>query len=411
MDAGVTQNLLVYTDNQTGVDDKIAKVAATTLNYTDDTDERDIKGHHVIGTGSPITYTAAKMHLVDMEDFNAPIQFTATKAWYVRNPSTETGYVNEAGKAWSSVSLPFTVETATLSEGIDRHRDNFNNGSIGTQTDITYFYGDAAKVTASPSTTILNHEFWLRNMTAVATSAGVTKATFKRPEYSIDGKSQYSDEVNESNRSFAAYKPFIVSFPGSKFYEFNMEGQTITFGADDATVAITDDNVSANATHVGDYYHYGAYLNNSGTAGAYAINVRGEGDKFENNAAVYPFRSYITTSDTPLAGNSMDIDFNVQSSIYNGDYILIGDDSSKLEDILDGDIDRDPDGGVSTPSGLHVYGVGQRIVVVSDFATTLPVYTVTGALVRVLDVRPGTATYSGFKQGVYVVDRKKIRLR
>jgi hypothetical protein len=269
MDAGVTQNLLVYTDDQTEDDNEIAKVAATTLNYTDDTDERDIKGHHVVGTGTPIdTYTAANMHLVDMEDFNAPVQFTATKAWYVRNPSTETGYVNEAGKAWSSVSLPFTVETATLSEGIDRHRDNFNNGSIGTQTDITYFYGSDDKASSDKAHTILNHEFWLRNMTAVATSAGVTKATFKRPEYSIDGKSENIDAVNESNRSFAAYKPFIVSFPGSKFYEFNMTGQTITFGADDATVAITDDNVSANATHVGDYYHYGAYLNNSGETGA-----------------------------------------------------------------------------------------------------------------------------------------------
>ncbi len=417
MDAGVTQNLLVYTDNRTAVDNEIAKVAATTLNYTDDTDERDIKGHHVIGTqsGDPArytSYTAAKMHLVDMEDFNAPVQFTATKAWYVRNPSTETGYVNEAGKAWSSVSLPFTVETATLSTGIERHRDNFNNGSIGTQTDITYFYGSDTKASSDKAHTILNHEFWLRNMTAVATSEGVTKATFKRPVYSIDGKTQNSDDANDSFRSFAAYKPFIVSFPGSKFYEFNMEGQTITFGATDAVVKVTDEAVVDSATTVSSYKHFGAYLNNSGTAGAYAINVSGEGDKFENSAAVYPFRSYITTSATPLAGNSMDIDFNVQSSMVNADYILIGDDSSqKLEDVLDGDIERDPDGGITTEQGLRVYGVGQRIVVISDFATTLPVYTATGALVRILDVRPGTATYSGFKQGVYIVDRKKIRLR
>ena len=413
MDNGVTQNLLVYTDNQTGVGNTIANVAATTLNYTDDTDERDIKGHHVVGTGTPIdTYTAAKMHLVDKEDFNAPVQFTATKAWYVRDPGDETGYVNEAGKAWSSVSLPFTVETATLSEGIDRHRDNFNNGDIGTQTDITYFYGSDAKASTDKAHTILNHEFWLRNMTAVATSAGVTKATFKRPEYSIDGKTQNSDAVSESFRSFAAYKPFIVSFPGSKFYEFNMTGQTITFGADNAVVKVTDEAVVDSATTVSSYKHFGAYLNNSGKTGAYAIKVGGVGDKFVNGEAIYPFRSYITTSDTPLAGNSMDIDFNVQSSMVNADYILIGDDSSqKLEDILDGDIERDPDGGITTEQGLRVYGVGQRIVVISDFATTLPVYTATGALVRVLDVRPGTATYSGFKQGVYIVDRKKIRLR
>lgn len=412
MDEDVTKNLLVYTDDQTDVDNKVAKVAATTLNYNDDTDESDITGHHVIGTGTPITYTADRMHLVDMEDFNAPIQFTATKAWYVRDPSTETGYVNEAGKAWSSVSLPFTVETATLSDGIERHIDAYGNGDTGTQTNITYFYGSDEMAAIDKTHTILNHEFWLRNMTAVATSEGVTKATFKRPEYSIDGKTQNSVDANDSFRSFAAYKPFIVSFPGDQFYEFSMKGQTITFGATDAVVKVTDVAVVDSATTVSSYKHFGAYLNNSGKTGAYAIKVGDDGDKFVNGEAIYPFRSYITTSDTPLAGNSMDIDFNVQSSMFNADYILIGDDSSqKLEDVLDGDIERDPDGGITTEQGLRVYGVGQRIVVISDFATTLPVYTATGALVRVLDVRPGTATYSGFKQGIYVVDRKKIRLR
>ena len=182
-----------------------------------------------------------------------------------------------------------------------------------------------------------------------------------------------------------------------------MEGQSITFGADDATIAITDDNVESNKTSVSGYTYYGAFLNNEVT-GVYSIDINGEGDKFEAGKAVNPFRAYLT-SGSALTPNSMDATFSAD------DYILIGDDLSKLEDVMDGDIERDPDGGVSTPSGLHVYGVGQRIVVVSDFATTLPVYTVTGALVRVLDVRPGTATYSGFKQGVYVVDRKKIRLR
>ncbi|MBQ2534587.1 MAG: hypothetical protein II546_03950, partial [Prevotella sp.] len=151
------------------------------------------------------------------------------------------------------------------------------------------------------------------------------------------------------------------------------------------------------------YKHYSAFLNNDGE-GVYAIDVDGAGDRFEAGKAVYPFRSYLTKG-SALAPNSMDMDFSAEG------YVLIGDDLASREAVLDGDIDRDPDGGVTTPSGLRVYGVGRRIVVVSDYATTLPVYTATGAIVRVLDVRPGTATYSGFKQGVYVVDRKKIRLR
>ncbi len=408
INAEVTKNLLIYTPDTTGLTSySMAKLADAKLRYNENTYEDDILGHQIqLRSGN---YEADRLHLVDMEDFNAPIEFAADTAWYIRNPETETGYVNEAGRAWSSISLPYTVQKASLSVGLDRVMDAYDNGKIGAQKDITYFYG----ATDNPldftvrKRTVLGHEFWLRKLTAVSDN----KATFKRPVYGIDGRSEASDAVSVVNRSFTAYTPFIVSFPGEQFYEFDMTGQTIAFEAANATIAVTDDNVGANKTTADSYSYYGAYLNNSGEAGAYAIERTGNGDRFDNNAPIYPFRGYLTTSATPLAGNSMDIDFNVQSSMVNADYILIGDDLSKLEDILDGDIDRDPDGGISTPSGLRVYGVGTRLVVVSDYATTLPVYTATGALVRVLDVRPGTATYSGFAQGIYIVDRKKIRLR
>ena len=398
VDAGVTKNLLAYTDGSS-TSNTIAKVVSDRLGYTAETSEGSIKGHVVTGSNSatPATsYTAARLHLVDMEDFNAPISFTATDAWYDRAPGSETGFVEQAGKAWASVCLPYTVETATLSEGIERAKDAFNNGQVGTQTSITYFYGDGDTKALNPN--ILNHEFWLRRLTAVNESTA--KATFKRPTYQIG-----------NTQGFAAYKPFIVSFPGNQFYEFDMTGQTITFGADDALIKVTDVAVADSATTASSYYHYGAFLNNDGETGAYAINVNGEGDKFENGQTIYPFRSYLTKETSPLGGNSMNLSFNEQSSMVNADYILIADDLAKLEEILDGDIERDPDGGVTTQSGLRVYGVGKRIVVVSDYATTLPVYTSTGALVRVLDVRPGTATYSGFAQGIYIVDQKKIRLR
>ncbi len=408
INAEVTKNLLIYTPDTTGMTSySMAKLADAKLRYNENTYEDDILGHQIqLKSGN---YKADRLHLVDMEDFNAPIQFAADTAWYIRDPETETGYVNEAGRAWSSISLPYTVQKASLSVGLDRVKDAYDNGKIGAQKDITYFYGatdNPADFTVRKRT-VLGHEFWLRRLTEVSGN----KATFKRPVYGIDGRSEESNAVSEVNRSFTAYTPFIVSFPGDWFYEFNMTGQSIAFEAADATIAVTDDNVGAKKTTAGSYSYYGAYLNNSGEAGAYAIERTGNGDRFDNNAPIYPFRGYLTTSDTPLAGNSMDLDFNVQSSISNGDYILIGDDLSKLEDVLDGDIERDPDGGISTPSGLCVYGVGTRLVVVSDYATTLPVYTSTGALVRVLDVRPGTATYSGFAQGIYIVDRKKIRLR
>lgn len=404
----VTKNLLIYTADTTSLASySMAKLTDAKLRYADDTDEDEILGHQIqLKSGS---YKADRLHLVDMEDFNAPIQFTADSAWYIRDPQAETGYVNEAGRGWTSISLPFTVKNATLSEGLTRYKDAFNNGQTGSQTSITYFYG----ATDNPSDvnvrkrTVLGHEFWFRALNSTKDVAG-DKAYFKRPLYGIDGRSEASDAANAANRSFEAYKPYIVSFPGEQFYEFDMTGQTIAFAADDAVIAVTDDNVTANrAASKNSYYYYGAYLNNDGKDGAYAIDVNGTGDRFDNGQHIYPFRGYLTTG-AEIKGNSMNLAFTGDTS---NRYILIGDDLGKLEEVLDGDIDRDPDGGVSTDSGLRVYGVGQRIVVVSDYATTLPVYTATGALVRVLDVRPGTATYSGFKQGIYIVDQKKIRLR
>ena len=51
------------------------------------------------------------LHLVDKQTFNAPIAFSVTgKSWYVRNPETETGYVEEVGTAWGSICLPFDVD-------------------------------------------------------------------------------------------------------------------------------------------------------------------------------------------------------------------------------------------------------------------------------------------------------------
>lgn len=414
IDEDVTKNLLIYTGSDVSEAHSIAKLTndATSadgrvVNYGDATAENKILAHQVKGTGSPMTYTADKLHLVDVEDFNAPIMFTATKAWYERIP--ETGYVEQAGKAWSSVALPYDVQTATLSDGITRYTDSSGNGvpSVGSATapqkEISFFYG----TTNNPADdnvrnrTVLNHEFWLRSLTDVNSVSGEKRATFKRPAYSIDGRSEDSDDADAAHRGFKAYKPFIVSFPGKQFYEFDMTDQSITFGATSAAVTVTDDATTYDERN--SYKHYAAFLNNEGT-GVYAIDVNGEGSKFEAGKPVYPFRSYLTTG-SALAPNSVNADLAADG------YILISDDLGKLEKVLDGDMQRDPDGGVSTPSGLHVYGVGQRLVVVSDFATTLPVYTATGALVRVLDVRPGTATYSGFKQGIYVVDHKKIRLR
>lgn len=386
---GVTRNLLVYTDNAEG-ETSVNGLVESTLKYDDEDDQENyIKGHHV--TGTPATsYSATRLHLVDKQDFNAPIQFTADNAWYIRNPENETGYVREPGNSWEAISLPFTVKTAILSDGINRFKDAFENGKDEQpQTSITYFYGDDDNVVNNPD--IINHEFWFRGYKAINTSGSPVKATFKRPTNPL-----------ANAEGFKAYTPYIVSFPGDPYYEFDMTGQTIKFGADNAVIAVTDDNVGTNAVTHDSYVYHGAYLNGGNLAddgkNKFSIELGGSGDAFVKGAAVYPFRAYFTNGTDEASQNSMD-------------YIFISDDLNKLEDVLAEDDDMDPQQGVSQQGGLRIYAQGKRIIVISDYATTLPVYTISGGLVRVLDVRPGTATYSGFAQGIYVAGGKKLRVR
>ena len=93
-------------------------------------------------------WKASMLHLVDKQTFNAPIEFSVTgKSWYVRNPETETGYVEEVGTAWGSICLPFDVEKSTLSEGIHQYGPS-TGADLGVQKNITFFYGTPAEGTA-----------------------------------------------------------------------------------------------------------------------------------------------------------------------------------------------------------------------------------------------------------------------
>ncbi len=402
----VTQNLLVYTAPNSNSGTKVKEG----IEYTAQTSTEDILGHRVV-VGTP-NHTAALLHLVDKEDFNAPIAFVASRAWYDRDPSMETGYVDEAGQGWESITLPFSVAKTELSEPIERFYDypgevadaeHKRNTKKEDQSLITFFYGEGDTTEDNPN--VIDHEYWLRSMTGVErqTATGKLTATFKRPLNS------------QEDGGFAAYTPFVVSFPGSKFYEFDMTGRSITFSNSDALVDITDDAVKetkksgTSGTHT--YTHYAAFMNEEGAANTYAIALRTsaddtdiKGDKFTASVPVYPFRTKIVSEATSGAKAASYADYQAEEP----EYIYISSLGVSLEDK-----------GVSEPEtedvieseGLRIYPSGKRIVVESTYATTIKVYGAGGQLVRVLDVRPGTSIYSGFASGVYVVEQKKMLLK
>lgn len=381
---GVTRNLLVYTkSNNTSKENEAFDVVSNVLSYTAETPEGAIRGHHVSYNGS--AWKASMLHLVDKQTFNAPITFSVTgKSWYVRNPETETGYVEEVGTAWGSICLPFDVKKSTLSEGI--HQYNPANGAdYGITKNITFFYGTPAEGTSvANDRNTLRHHYWFREFKSISGN----QATFERPENSI------------ANGGFTAYKPYIVSFPGSRFYEFDMTGQTITFeNTSGASIAVTDDAVAT--ANTGKQYRV-AFANEDATTSKYAITIGETGDdqgmKFEKNQPIYAFRGYMTRSTSGAKANSLTLD---------DDVIYISTDIRSIESLDDDENSADVAG-----EFLRVYDAGNHTIgVESSYDTKLTIYTSSGQIARILDVRAGNSKYGGFASGIYIVGQKKLSVK
>ena len=424
----VTKNLLVYTKASTNISN-IVNTADD--RYVATTPEEDIKFHQVVVSGE-ITTTdsrraqASLLHLVDKEDFNAPITFGADTAWYVRNPEIETGYVEKAGEGWESITLPYTVRYTTLSShtdelesGINQYYDykdtpaNERNTLKERLTNLSFFYGAQGNENSEENPGIIGQHYWLRGIDVMKRDGAKVMANFVRPQYSI------RDEETD-HEAFKAYTPFVVSFPGSRFYEFDMTGQSLVFGASATSVAVTDDAVLANAKtvtldSVANYTYKGAFANDKSSS-KYAIALKSDaadedeatatlGDRFTANAPIYPFRAYMTSAaaSAPAKAGYQNFQENNEAEVIYISALGIsledkGIEEPETEDVIESD-------------GLRIYPSGKRIVVESTYDTTLNVYSAGGQLVRVLDVRRGTSIYSGFASGIYLIDSKKLMLK
>jgi hypothetical protein len=381
----VTRNLLVYTaKNDKSKANEAVDVVSKSLAYTNETPEGAIRGHHVIYNND--AWKASMLHLVDKQTFNAPIEFSVTgRSWYVRNPETETGYVEKVGYAWESICLPFEVKKSILSDGIQMYKES--DGSADKFiNEITFFYGEpAANTTVANNNNTLRHHYWFRELEAVEGN----QATFSRPTKAI------------SDGGFAANTPYIVSFPGSRYYEFDMTGQTITFEkTKNASIAVTDDAVAAATT--GKPYHV-AFTNEEASASKYAIAIGETGDsqgmKFEKNQPIYAFRGYMSQGNVIGAkANSLTLD---------DDVIYISTDIRNIESLDENENTTDVAG-----EYLRVYDAGNHAIgVESSYDTKLTIYTSAGQIARILDVRAGTSKYSGFASGIYIIGQKKLSVK
>lgn len=436
---GVSQNLLVYTaangndiDNNTEAYD----IADNALGYKENTSETTIYGHHIFKNNADDGYTTSLLHLVERtpedknsegdkcenNDFCVPIQFSVTNhAWYVRKPMY---YAEDATGAWEGICLPFTAQKVKASL----------NG------EITHFYGDE----------YLHHEYWLRGLTEVNTTNNT--ATFQRPgttaglfqaegaeskDYTFNnnffvttyGEHFYNKDANPYYSNQQEYKnyqlltkgiPYLVRFPGyhynefdlsSKFYnnilKTNESSQTVTFHAfgnenetEPADKAIVIPITQAMTTQHNGYYHVGSFAATKVANGTiYGMNAVGTAfDDASTLQTVMPFRTYMTTLMTNARTRSTDAPSVIRIAETTG--------IEKIESDVNGNDD--------TPAGesLFIRPIGaHRVRIESTYSTQLQVFSTTGQLYRILDVRPGTATYSGFPDGIYIFGNRKIMVK
>lgn len=450
---GVSQNLLVYTaangndiDNNTEAYD----IADNALGYKENTSETTIYGHHIFKNNADDGYTTSLLHLVERtpedknsegdkcenNDFCAPIQFTVTNhAWYVRKPMY---YAKDATGAWEGICLPFTAQKVMASL----------NG------EITHFYGTPTEEeldNPATNTHTLHHEYWLRGLTDVNETEKT--ATFQRPDttaglfmnesanaakwnyqfsnsffgntykdwaYRWDADSYYANNHEYQDYiPLTAGVPYIVRFPGERYYEFDLSSkfynsilnkkedpQTITFHAYGSAseelqkkaivIPITTDMKTVSDG----YAHRGTFAAKEvANGGIYALNT--EGTAFSNTATsqtVMPFRTYLTTESTNAGARSSEVPSVIRISETTG--------IDKIEPEINGNDD--------TPAGesLFIRPIGaHRVRIESTYSTQLQVFSTTGQLYRILDVRPGTATYSGFPDGIYIFGNRKIMVK
>ena len=355
----LTANLLAYTMTGTTAADKTNGVVSAYLidpklsDYESGDKYRKVavydhwanalRGHWVqLSAGA---YKATHDHLlIDRQDFNAPISYTfddSHRMWYQREPE----HFVDRKKGWEAVSLPFSAELVSTQD----------------KGEITHFFSGSAESHNGTGTKV-GHEYWLREFdktTAMTLKTGTTdvlEGKFNYPsgteatstadvilkkdvmntylwDYYYVGLHSQEDMNNDtyqtyysSPRSFTSYPmvtkgtPYIIGFPGSTYYEFDLSGtfeptttapsnpgklkkQTITFASQKgATIGVSDDEmIEVPNTYSGKRYTFKpSYLNESFAAGSNIYTLHSEYDS--DNIVGADCSSFVKVPDAPDEG-------------------------------------------------------------------------------------------------------------
>ena len=420
--ADLTRNLLVYTSvpGSTASGVTAAKVSTSLPEdaYAESTDGNrtvavqdhlKIRGHWVQKSGGD--FVATRDHfLVDKQDFNAPFSYTfddESRMWYQRQPAL---FVDRT-KGWEGISLPFAAELVTTHE----------------KGEITHFYEGSTH----------GHEYWLREFTGINTADDPIVANFTYPaadntrdtkevtntflwDYYYESAYDRHDLNNDiyqtyynSKREYDEYPllqnatPYIIGFPGSTYYEFDLSGtfeptttslplpfklnkQYVTFASETGiTIAVSDEEMDGTQqTHGGNKYTFKpTYLNMEleADAGNYVMAADGSQYSVVTGSAAQQdaFRPYFVKTSGSSAKRR--IVFSQETSSLYGE-------EEKPERI-------------EQTGELLINGGRYRVVVTSTLAETVPVVIVNaaGQTIHSFDVQPGETIETYINTGVYIV--------
>ena len=443
----LTRNLLVYTaltggtgENQTPTaSQRTANVVSVKLHdaafndyetnnttyHTVAAPTEDIRGHWVYEKAAN-TYEAMYDHfLVDKQDFNAPIAYKfadGKRMWYQRLPDNYVGMkktdnsYNDRSTGWEGVSLPFTAELVTTD----------------VKGEITHFYnsGDNWK----------GHEYWLREFNSVGDLTDKTLiANFYKPEAGTGTKSYtntflwdyyYSNldrnDLNTDQYPDATYKyyseghtytsypflknatPYIIGFPGERYYEFDLSGnfyaqtalitrplklnaQLITFASATGSNILVSD-VELQGVTKGNYTfkpNYASTEYKDDKVIGYVLNADGS-SYTETNAGggdMIPFRPYFTSSTKVSAPE------RPRYIVFSGDDSGIGN--------LD---DDDP---ANKLAGELTFSTKPRKLIVTSSlrqCAEVRVFNVSGVAVAAFTIEPGETIETNIPvSGVYII--------
>ena len=361
---------------------------------------------------------------------------------YVGYKDPDGNYIASSA-GWDAISLPFKAEIVTTND----------------KGEITHFYN---KISNDNDNHNFGHEYWLRDYRGGRISSSnnkVFEATFKYPNaletdvnkdytntflwdyyYSHNnlkraddnttGEDMNDDEYQEDdyNRDYykrahtykkyprlAAAMPYIIGFPGERYYEFDLSGkfkaetakatypakldaQTITFASKlGAAIDVSDDEIAlAISTNKSDGYAFKpSYMNESLAAGTNNYTLNADGSSFDkvpasgDATAVSAFRPYFIEAPSPSRAVEQIVFGNEQTEEQKGVEEEHGDPTAEE---LNG--------------GLRIWSKKDKIYVESSLSFTedMRVVTPAGITVATFSVKPGkTVEVQADFSGMYIV--------